>query len=179
LVAELAKARSDYAMSIASLEAKIKSAKAHTMDVAAVGERRLNDFEAELLRDLAGLQRLYIHNVQVIRGLCSPMPKDDPSAADYIHWLSTEVAGLPEMFVGVNENFFSAAVEGALVMARESDDLDAFQDVAAESRPDILPVDRDVWRAARTVSKKWWCSFGYNYVLAAIRTKFCEVTIDA
>jgi hypothetical protein len=64
-------------------------------------------------------------------------------------------------------------------MAGESDDLDAFQDVAAESRPGILPVDRDVWRAARAVSKKWWCSFGYNYVLDAIRTKFCEVTVDA
>jgi hypothetical protein len=105
-VAELAKARSDCVVSIASLEAKIKSAKAHAMDVAAAGERRLNDFEAELLRDLVGLQRLYIHNVQVIRGLCSPMPKDDPSATDYIHWLSTEVAGLLEMFAGVNEIFF-------------------------------------------------------------------------
>jgi hypothetical protein len=62
---------------------------------------------AELVRDLAGLQKLYIRNVQVIRGLCSPMPEVDPSAADYICWLSTEVAGLPKMFAGVNENFVS------------------------------------------------------------------------
>jgi hypothetical protein len=168
LEARLVKARSDSATSIASLEAKMKSAEAHTVDVAAAGEKWLNDFEAELVRDLAGLQRLYICNVQVIRGLCSPMPEADPSTADYIRWLSMEVADLPEMFVGVNKNFVFAIVEGALVMAGESIDLDAFQDVAAESGLDIFPVDRDVRRVARAVSKKWWRSFGYNYVLAAI-----------
>jgi uncharacterized protein with HEPN domain len=139
----------------------------------------LNNLEAELVRDFAGLQRLYIRNIQVIGGLCSTMYEVVPSGADNIHWISTEMAGLREMFTSVNENFVSTAIEGALVMARESVDLDAFQDVAPESEPDIFPVDRNVWRAARAVSKKWWRSFGYNYVLAAIRTKLHEVTADA
>jgi hypothetical protein len=82
------------------------------------------------------------------------------------------------MFVGVNENFISTIVEGALVMAEESIDLYAFQDVAAESGPFILSLERDVRRAECTVSKKWWRSFGYNYVLAAICTKLHEVTAD-
>jgi hypothetical protein len=138
LEAGLAKARSDSAAGIASLEINVMSIKAHIVDSTAAGEKRLNDFEAELVRDLAGLRRLYIHNIQVIRGLCSLMFEADPSAADYIHWLSMEVVGLPEMFADVNENFVSNAVEGALVMAEDSVDLDAFQDVAAESRPDIF-----------------------------------------
>jgi hypothetical protein len=53
------------------------------------------------------------------------MSEGDPSTADYICWLSIEVGGLAEMFVGVNENFISTAVEGALVMANESIDLNA------------------------------------------------------
>jgi hypothetical protein len=88
-----------------------------------------------------------------------------------------EVVGLPKMFAGVNENFISIVVEGALVMAEESVDLDALQDVAAERGTSIWPTGRDVQRDAHTVSKKWWCSFGYDYVLAAIRTKLREVIV--
>jgi hypothetical protein len=73
---------------------------------------------------------------------------------------------------GVNENFISAAVEGALVMAVESIDLDALQDVATESRAAILPMERDVQRAACTILKKWWPSFGYDYVLAPFILSF-------
>jgi hypothetical protein len=79
------------------------------------------------------------------------------------------------MFGGVNENFVTAAIEGALIMAGSSVDLDALQDAAAASGVDILPAERDVRRAARMVSKKWWCSFGYNYVLDAIHARLCEV----
>jgi hypothetical protein len=53
------------------------------------------------------------------------MPEGDPLDVGYIRWLSVEVGGLPEMFAGVNENFISTAVEGALVMAGESVDLNA------------------------------------------------------
>jgi hypothetical protein len=74
------------------------------------------------------------------------------------------------MFAGVNENFISAAAEGDLVMAKESVDLDAFQDVAAESRSDISPIEWDVQRAARAISKK---------MVALFRTKLHEVTADA
>jgi hypothetical protein len=45
------------------------------------------------------------------------------------------------MFAGLNENFVSAAVEGALVMAGESVDLDALQDPAAVSGVHILPTE--------------------------------------
>jgi hypothetical protein len=40
---------------IASLEAKIQSTEAHTVEVAVAGKKHLSDFEAELVRDLAGL----------------------------------------------------------------------------------------------------------------------------
>jgi hypothetical protein len=48
--------------------------------------------------------------------------------------------------------------------------------VAAYSRADILLMEWNVQKVARTVLKKWWRSFGYDYVLAAIRAKLLEVT---
>jgi hypothetical protein len=173
------RARLESIVSIASLGDTIKSAEARAVDVATAGKKWLNDFKAELVRDLAVLRSLYIRNVQVIRGLCTLISVPNHLPVEYIWWLSMAVAGLPEMFAGVNENFVSATVEGALVVIGESIDLDAFQDVVAESRAYILPADRDVRRAARALSKKWWRSFGYNYVMAAIRTKIHEVTADA
>jgi hypothetical protein len=80
------------------------------------------------------------------------------------------------MFAGVNENFISTVVEGTLTMAKSSVDLGVLQTVAADSRADILPVEKYVRRATHVVSKKWWCSFGYDYVLAAIQAKFHAVT---
>jgi hypothetical protein len=102
---------------------------------------------------------LYMRNTQTIGGLCSPMPEGEPSAADYLCWLSTEISGPPDMFGGVNENFITAAVKGALVMAVSSVDLDALQDAAATSRVDIFPMEREVRMVVRVVSKKWWHFF--------------------
>jgi hypothetical protein len=51
------------------------------------------------------------------------MPMKEPSAKDYICWLSEEISGLPDMFSGVNENFTTAVIEGALAMAEDSVDL--------------------------------------------------------
>jgi hypothetical protein len=75
----------------------------------------------------------------------------------------------------MNENLISAAVKSALIMAGESVDLDTIQDATAASGANILPAKHDVRRAARTVSKKWWCSFGYDDVLDAIRTRLHDV----
>jgi hypothetical protein len=63
---------------------RVWSAKAHIVDVAAAGEKHFSNFERELHKDLAELHVLYECNVQSIRGLCSPMPKNEPSVADYI-----------------------------------------------------------------------------------------------
>jgi hypothetical protein len=103
------------------------------------------------------------------------MLDNEPSAMDYIRWLSAEVTGLLETFAGVNGNFISAVVEGTLVIARNSIDLAALQAMAAECGADILPVGWDGRKAARVVSNKWWSSFCYDYVLAAIQAKFQEV----
>jgi hypothetical protein len=122
--------------------------------VAAAGEKWLSNFEVELVIDLAGLRKLYVCNVQGIRGLCSSVPEVGSSAMDYIRWLSTEVAGVPKMFVGVNDNFISVAVEGALKMAGESVDPDTLRDAATESGVDILPMGRDVRRVVHAMSQK-------------------------
>jgi hypothetical protein len=68
----------------------------------------------------------------------------------------------------VNENFISTAVKGTLMMDGGSVDLVALQISVTDSKENILPTAQDVRRAARTVWKKWWCSFGYNYMLAGI-----------
>jgi hypothetical protein len=103
------------------------------------------------------------------------MPESDHLAMDYICWLSAEVTSLSEVFAGVNENFVSATVEGTLVMVGDSIDFATMQTMAADSRACIVQVERDMRRATCAVSKKWWRSFNYEYVLGAIRAKLREV----
>jgi hypothetical protein len=85
------------------------------------------------------------------------MPEGEPLVTDYIHWLSTEVTGLPEVFAGANEICVSVAVEGTLMMAESSVDLAALQASIADS-------GRDARRVVHEILKKWWHSFSYNYV---------------
>jgi hypothetical protein len=66
-----------------------------------------------------------MRNAQTIVSLCLLMPEGEPLAVDNLHWLSTEISGLPDMFGGVYENFVTVVVEGALIMAGDSVDLDA------------------------------------------------------
>jgi hypothetical protein len=79
------------------------------------------------------------------------------------------------VFAGVNKNFVSSIVKGALAMAGDFVDFDSIEDAAAASGADILPAERDVQRAACVIAKKWWRCFGYDYVLDAIHTKLHEV----
>jgi hypothetical protein len=140
------------------MEVKVESSEAHSIDVAATGERRFKDFKDELICDLAELCTLYVRNAQAIRGLCSPMPKGETSTVDYLRWLSTEISGLPDMFGSINENFVTAAVEGALTMVGDSVDLEAMRDAAVSRGAKILPAGRDVRRVVRAVVKNWWRS---------------------
>jgi hypothetical protein len=80
---------------------------------------------------------LYVHNIHSIGGSCSSIPEGDPFTADYLHWFSMEVGGLPEVFTGINENVISAAVEGTLVMAGPFVNLGALQAATAVSEADI------------------------------------------
>jgi hypothetical protein len=95
----------------------------------------------------------------------------EPSTEDYLRSLLEEISGLPDMFSSVNENVATTAIEGTLTMAGDSVDLDAVRGVAAKSGADVLPAENDVRRAVQAVLKKWWCSFGYNYVLSTIYAK--------
>jgi hypothetical protein len=153
------------------LVSQVKATKAHIINVAITDEKQLSDFEGGLVRDLVDLRALYVRNAHTIGGLCSPMPKGEPSTADYLCWLSIEISSLPDMFGGINENFATVAIEGAVVMAGDSVDLDALQSTAAESGADLLPTERDMWRATRALLKKWWRSFSYDNVLTA----FCAM----
>jgi hypothetical protein len=82
-----------------------------------------------------------------------------------------EISGLLDVFSGVNENFATGTIEGALAMAGDSIDLDVGQGIAAEGSADVLLAGSDVRSVMRAVSKKWWCPFGYGYVLLVIRAK--------
>jgi hypothetical protein len=137
----------------------------------------LREYEDGLVQKLEELHRLYAGNAQIIGGLCSLMPAEEPSVEDYLRWLSDEISGLPDMFSGVNKNFATAAIEGALAMASDSIDLDVVRGVVAEGGVDVLLAGSDVRRVTRAVSKKWWCPFGYSYVLSIIRAKQEEVLV--
>jgi hypothetical protein len=120
LQAALASVVSEAKKRVDDLEAKVKTMKAHD-------EKHLRDFEDGLVRKLEELRGLYAGNVQIIEGLCSHMPMEEPSAEDYLCWLSKEVFSLPDMFSGVNEVFATVAIEGALAMAGDLVDLDAIR----------------------------------------------------
>jgi hypothetical protein len=68
----------------------------------------------------------------------------------------------------MNENFATTAIEGALTLATNSVDLEAVRVATSGGGADVLPAVSGVWKAARAVSKKWWRSFGYDYMLSVI-----------
>jgi hypothetical protein len=105
------------------------------------------------------------------------MSAEELSVEDYLRWLSDEISGLPNMFNGVNENFATAAIEGALDVVGDLIDLDVVWGTTAEGDLDVLPAGSDVRRVAWAISKKWWHPFGYDYVLSVIRAKQEEVLV--
>jgi hypothetical protein len=118
---------------------------------------------------------MYAYKDWTIGGLCSPMLVEEPSVKDYLNWFSEEVTGLPDMLCCVNENFATAAIEGALALASDSVDFDVVRVAASEGGVDVLPTGSSVRKAARAVSKKCWRSFGYDYVLSVIHAQQTEV----
>jgi hypothetical protein len=177
LQAKLANTCSDTEKRVAALEAKVKFVEAHNIDVASARKKYLREFEGGLVRKLEELRGLYADNIRIIGGLCSPMPAEEPLVEDYLCWLSNEISSLPDMFSGVNENFATAAIEGALVMAGDSIDLDVLRGVASVGDADVLPTGSNMRRVAWAISKKWWCPFGYDYVLSVIHAKQEEVLV--
>jgi hypothetical protein len=81
LKVELADARSNAEKGTADLEVKVRSTEAHIINVVATGEKWLRDLKGGLIRDLAKLSLLYVHNTQTIGGSCSPMPEGEPSVS--------------------------------------------------------------------------------------------------
>jgi hypothetical protein len=171
LQAELAQARSDTEKCISNLETKVASAEACSIEIAANGEKSLRDFQGVLVRQLKRVHDMYAERVQSIGGLCLMMLAGEPSVEDYANWLFEEVSSLPDVFSGVNENFATAAIEGALALAGDLVDLEVVRTGASEAGADILPAASGVRKAAWAISKKWWRLFGYDYVLSTIRTQ--------
>jgi hypothetical protein len=59
------------------------------------------------------------------------------------------------MFSGVNENFTTAVIEGAVAMARDLVDLDVVRGTTTESGADVLPTGDNIRRATWVASMKW------------------------
>jgi hypothetical protein len=106
LEAELSEACSDVQKRIDDLEARVRSSEARSIDVAAASEKRLRDFEDDLVQKLEKLRGLYAGNVQTIGGLYSSALAEEPSTGYYLRWLSEEISGPLDMCSGVNEFFF-------------------------------------------------------------------------
>jgi hypothetical protein len=49
--------------------------------------------------------------------------------------------------------------------------------VATKSCVNVLSTERDVLRATQAVTKIWWRSFGYDYVLGVIRATHEKVLV--
>jgi hypothetical protein len=172
---ELAEAKMSVAKDIVALEVKVVSVEAHVMDEDASMEKHFVDFKKEFTEDLAGLREAYENNIQSLGGLCLPILDDEPSIGDYVCWLFVEVAFLPEVFVGVNENFISVVIEGVLMMVGDSVDLAMLQASTTDSGVDIVFGGRDVWKTTHNITRGWWHSFGYKSTLATVQAKLREV----
>jgi hypothetical protein len=125
LHAAMARIRSDAGKCISDHEVKVKFTETHSVEIAAEGNKILKDFENELVQKLGGLCEMYADKVQTIGGLYSPMSVEEPLVKDYLDCFSENVAGLTDMFCGVNVNFATAAIEGALVLVGDFVDLEA------------------------------------------------------
>jgi hypothetical protein len=118
---------------------------------------------------------MYAQKIRSISGLCLAVLAEEPSAEDYLNWLSEEVSGLLDVFSSVNENFAIAAIEGGLALAGDSVDLEDLRAGSFKAGADILAATSGVQRAARAISKKWWRSFGDDYVLSTIHAQRAKV----
>jgi hypothetical protein len=139
LESKLAEDKARAAKDIAALEVKVVSAEARAMDEAASGEKHFVDFEKEFTEDFAGLRKAYERNIQSLGGFCSLILNCEPSIGDYVRWLSTEVACLPERCLPMSTRILSQSRSRVLVMAGDSIDLAALQASAADSGADIVP----------------------------------------
>jgi hypothetical protein len=170
LESELAEMNANTAKDTATMEARLAAAEAHTVEGSAAAERHLMDFCMKLTGDLAPLCQTYERNIQSLVGICSPIPGAAPSTQDYIRWLTSEMACLPEVFMSINKNFISMAIEGMLAMAGGADsvDLESLHRVAASCGMDILLGAWDARKSARAV---WWRPSRYKSALDAIEAR--------
>jgi hypothetical protein len=91
---------------------------------------------------------MYAQKIRSISGLCLAVLAEEPSAEDYLNWLSEEVSGLLDVFSSVNENFAIAAIEGGLALAGDSVDLEDLRAGSFKAGADILAATSGVQRAA-------------------------------
>jgi hypothetical protein len=68
---------SDADKCIGDLEAKVKSAETHSVEIATECDKHLRDFEIGLVRKLEGLHEIYADKVWTIGGLFSPMSMEE------------------------------------------------------------------------------------------------------
>jgi hypothetical protein len=85
LQAEVVQICSNADKRIANLEAKVKSAKAHSIEIVTKDDNNLRDFKSGLVRKLEGLRKMYADKVWTIGGLCSPMSMVEPSVEVYLN----------------------------------------------------------------------------------------------
>jgi hypothetical protein len=101
------------------------------------------------------------------------MPDGEASVEGYIHWLSSEVAGLREVFTGV----ILPQVEGALTMAGSSIDLTAIQVSAAISGGRYLAHGEGCVKSSMHSVEEMVALLRLQLRLAAIQAKLHKVNI--
>jgi hypothetical protein len=175
LQAEMAQNRSDAEKHIADLEARVKSANACSVEIAAESEKNLRDFESEFVQKLEGLREMYADNIQIIGGLCSPISMEEPSVEHYLNYLSEEVAALLDMFCGVNKFLPLLRLKGLLYwwVILLTLKLCGLQPPKAARM--FCPLDRAIKILPVLFQKSGGTLPEYDYVLSVIHTQQAKV----
>jgi hypothetical protein len=90
----------------------------YTAEMVAAIEEGYNAYHAEVKKDMVALRVAYELALNGIGATCLPIDDASSSSDDFFQWFESEVASLPDVFAGINENFVAIALEGVLNMLK-------------------------------------------------------------
>jgi hypothetical protein len=173
----LRKEREDARSRAQVLEEEIVKVERTAAKNAAAAGQRYDAYCAKVKKGMASPRVAYELAVNGIGGLCLPIKDAASSSDDFFRLFESEVASLPEIFVGANENFVSIALEGVLHIVKQQNSVhfDMLQTVASTCEKAVfMSVPREVKKATQRMIKEWWRQHGFREAVLQQNLRRCS-----